>query len=144
MPRLSILDRFRPVGAPGPAGPAGVPAADNQGPAAELAPVFAALAADVVTCAALVEDARAAAECDVSQARVQASAIVAQARLDAAAERANAATRVAKEAADRDSQALEQAHHEAAALEESGAARIPAAVDKVINMLLAPQRAGQQ
>ena len=38
MALLSILDRFRPVGAPGPAGPVGVPPTDDQGPAAELAP----------------------------------------------------------------------------------------------------------
>src|SRR5674476_1314795 len=58
MARVNILDRFRPVGAPGPAGLAGVPAADEQGPAAELAPVFAALAADVESCHRLVEEAR--------------------------------------------------------------------------------------
>ena len=41
------------IGAPGNAGPAGVPAADDQGPAAELLPVFAALASDVESSAAL-------------------------------------------------------------------------------------------
>lgn len=144
MARLSILDRFRPVGAPGPAGLAGVPAADNQGPAVELAPVFAALVDDVARCAALVDEARLSAEEDVARARTQAAAILSQARLDAGAERAKAAARVEREASERDTQLLEQARHDAAALEESGPGRIPAVVGKAIDTLLAPQSAGQK
>lgn len=144
MARLSILDRFRPVGAPGPAGPIGVPATDDQGPAAELAAVFAALAADVEACAALVEQARLNADEDVARARTQAAAILSQARLAAGAERANAAARVEKEALDRDAQVLEQARQEAATLEESGLARLPAVVGQVIDTLLAAQSAGKQ
>lgn len=144
MARLSILDRFRPVGAPGPAGRAGVPAADDQGAAAELAPVFAALAGDVASCAALVEKARLSAEREVVGARAEAAAILSQARLDAGAERANAAARVEEEASERDAQLLEQARREAAALEESGLVRIPALVGKAIDTLLAPQSAGQK
>jgi vacuolar-type H+-ATPase subunit H len=144
MARLSILDRFRPVGAPGPAGPAGVPAADDQGPAAELAPVFAALGGDVAWCEALVENARRGAERDVVRAREQAAAILARARLDAGAQRANAAARVEQASAERDAQVLEQARLEAAALEESGLARIPAVVGKVIDTLLAPQNTGRK
>lgn len=143
MARLSILDRFRPVGAPGPAGPAGVPAADNQGPAAELAPVFAALAADAASCAALVEEARLSAERDVAKARAQAAAILSQARLEAGAERAKAAARVEQAASYRDAPLLEQALHEAAALEESGLALMPAVVGTVMNTVLAPQNPGQ-
>ncbi|WP_427007707.1 hypothetical protein [Pseudarthrobacter sp. H2] len=142
MAPLSILDRFRPVGAPGPAGPAGVPAADDQGPAAELAPVFAALAGDAASCAALVEEARLSAEGDVARARAQAAAIVSAARLEAGAERAKAAARVEQSASERDMQLLEQARREAAALEESGLARIPAVVGKVIDTLLAAQSTG--
>src|ERR1019366_3273449 len=67
MARPNILDRFRPVGAPGPAGPAGVPAADDQGPAVELAPVFDALAADVQACRTLVAEARRDAEAALSR-----------------------------------------------------------------------------
>ena len=58
MARLSILDRFRPVGAPGAAGPVGVPAADDQGPAAEVAPVFAALADGVGANAGVAAESR--------------------------------------------------------------------------------------
>lgn len=144
MARLSILDRFRPVGAPGPVGPAGVPAADNQGPAVELAPVLAALAGDAASCAALVEEARNMAEEHVAQARKQAAAILSQARLDAGAERARAAARVEQAAADRDTALLDQARHDAATLEGSARALIPGVVGRVIDTLLAPQSAGDQ
>jgi hypothetical protein len=144
MARLSILDRFRPVGAPGPAGPAGVPAADNQGPAVELAPVFAALAGDAASCAALVEEARNFAEGHVAQAREEAAAILSQARLDSGAERSRAAARVEQAAADRDTALLDQARRDAATLEDSALALIPAVVGKVVDTLLAPQSAGHQ
>lgn len=139
MPRLSILDRFRPVGAPGPAGLAGVPAADDQGPAAELAPVFAALAADVESCRKLVEEARREADGALFRAHEQAAAIVAQARLDAGAERADAAARVEQAASEQDAQLLEQAGKEAGELEEAGTALLPATVRKVIDNLLSEQ-----
>jgi hypothetical protein len=144
MARLSILDRFRPVGTPGAAGPAGVPAADDQGRAAELAPVFAALAGDVAACEALVEEARLSAEEHVAGARAQAAAIVAQARLDAGAARVRAAARIEQEASQQDAELLEQARQEAATLEKTGLARLPAVVSKVIDSLLAPPSAEQQ
>lgn len=143
MARLSILDRFRPVGTPGAAGPAGVPAADDQGRAAELAPVFAALAGDVAACEALVAEARLSAEGDVVRARAEAAAIVARARLDAGAARVRAAARIEQDASERDAQLLEQARQEAATLERTGLARIPAVVGEVIDNLLAPQSAEQ-
>ncbi len=144
MARMSVLDRFRPVGAPGPAGPAGVPAVDGQGPAMELAPVFAALAADVEANAMLVEGARRQAERDISAARTQADAVVSQARLDAGAARAGAAARVEREAGERDSLVVDQARLEAAALEATGLARIPAVVVNVIDILLGSRQAEQQ
>ncbi len=141
MARLSVLDRFRPVGAPGPAGPAGVPATDEQGTAAELAPVFAALAADVDACAMLVEDARRHAEQDVAIAQRQAAAILSQARLDAGAARANAAARVGQDAAKGNALVIAQARRDAAEVEDSGLARIPAIVEKAIDTLLNPRTA---
>jgi vacuolar-type H+-ATPase subunit H len=144
MARLSFLDRFRPVGAPGPAGPAGVPAADNQGPAAELGPVFAALASDVAYCVALVEGARRDADGEVVRARAQAAAILSKARLEAGAERARSAAQIQQAASLRDAQLLEQARREAAALEQSGLSRIPTVVAEVIDALLAAQDAGQE
>jgi hypothetical protein len=124
MARPNILDRFRPVGAPGPAGPAGVPATGDQGPAAELAPVFAALAQDVEHCRTLVEE-----------AQEQAAAITAQARLDAGAERAHAAARVEQAALKRDALLLAQARKEADNLEEDRTALLPGTVRRVIDHL---------
>jgi vacuolar-type H+-ATPase subunit H len=95
----SILDRFRPTGAPGPVAPAGVPSQDATGPRTELTPVFAALAGDVAAAdaretqalarsAALVEEARRRAATVLSEARTAAH----RARLEAVdAARATAA-----------------------------------------------------
>jgi cell division septum initiation protein DivIVA len=144
MARPNILDRFRPVGAPGPAGPAGVPAADDQGPAAELAPVFAALATDLESCRELVEEARREADDVLSRAHAQAAAIVAKARLDAGAERARAAAGVEQAATVQDALLLAQAGKEADDLEEAGTARLPGTVQKVIATLLSERLTSQQ
>lgn len=144
MARLSFLDRFRPAGAPGPAGPTGVPAADNQGPTAELGPVFAALAGDVASCVALIDGARLDADREVAKARAQAAAIVSKARLEAGAERAKSAAQVEQAASHRDAQLLEQSRREAAACGEAGLARMPAVVAEVIDALLAPPGDGQE
>jgi hypothetical protein len=136
MARPNILDRFRPVGAPGAAVPAGGPASDALGPAAELAPVFAALAADVDSCRKLVEDARRDAGRELSRAQERADAMVSQARLDVDAEQARAAARVMEAASDQDAQLLGQASRKAAELEEAGTAKLPATVRKVIDALL--------
>jgi vacuolar-type H+-ATPase subunit H len=139
MARLSILDRFRPVGAPGPAGPVGVPALEEPGHATELAPVFAALAPDVETCQRLVDEARRDAEADVSGARAEAAAIVACARIESEAVRADAAAAVARDAAERDEHTQEAARREADRLRATGTAGIPDAVRLVIDRLLADQ-----
>ncbi|ALO67318.1 hypothetical protein NHF46_07785 [Arthrobacter alpinus] len=139
MARLSVLDRFRPMGAPGPAGPSGVPAVEAQGPATELIPVFAALHADVQGCEELVAAARRQAEHDVAEARTQAAAIVSQAKLDAGAARAEAAAVVERDARARDARDMNRARQEAESVEEAGLALIPAVVGKVTNSLLDPQ-----
>jgi len=139
MAQPSILDRFRPVGAPGAAGPAGVPASDDLGPAAELTPVFAALAADVESCRRLVEDARRDADRTLAKARDSADALVAQARLDAGAEQSRSAARVLDTASERDAQLLDRARQEAVDLKETGTARLPEAVRNIIETLLSEQ-----
>jgi len=144
MARVNILDRFRPVGAPGPAGLAGVPAADEQGPAAELAPVFAALAADVESCQRLVEEARQEADGALVRAHEQAAAILAQARLDAGAERARAAARVEQAASKRNALLLAQARKEADDLEDAGMAQLPGGARKVIDNLLSQYLGSEQ
>ncbi|TDW30133.1 hypothetical protein [Cryobacterium psychrophilum] len=141
MPRQNFLDRFRPVGAPGGAGPAGVPASDELGPEAELAPVFAALAADVAECSALVEEATNEADRMLARARERADAVVAQARLDTGAEESRAAARVLQVAAEADAGLLAAADAEAAALKVAGVARLPVAVRRVLDAMLGEQLA---
>jgi hypothetical protein len=142
--QLSFLDRFRPVGAPGPAGPAGVPTADDQGPAVELAPVFDALAADVQGCRRLVDEARREAEAALSLAHERGAAIIAQARLDVRAERASAAARVEQATSQRDALLLAQARKEADDLEEARMAQLPGSARKVIDHLLSQYLGSEQ
>ena len=125
MARNSLLDRFRPVGAPGPAGPAGVPAVDDEGTAAELIPVFDALDPDIRANADLSAGASSRAQQTVAEARQQAAALVEDARMNSGAVRAEAAARVSRETEEQDAQALDQARAEAAALESSGESRVP-------------------
>lgn len=136
MARPNFLDRFRPVGAPGPAGPVGVPAVDDQGVARELAPVFAALAPDVAAGRRLVDDARRAAEEEIAEARERAAAVIARARIDAHADRARAAAAVAEAAAEQDAALLAAARREADELTATGEAALPAAVQRVVDLLL--------
>ena len=139
MTRPNILDRFRPAGAPGPAGPVGVPAGGDQGPAVELAPVFAALAADVEVCRRLVDEARREADGVLARARERAAAIIAQARLDEGVERARAAERVEQAASALDARLLAHARREADDLEEARTALLPGTAGRVIGNLWSDQ-----
>ena len=125
MARNSLLDRFRPVGAPGPAGPAGVPATDNQGPEAELIPVFEALDPTVRETEALTTDASRRAAQTVQQAREEAAAMVENARMEAGAVRAEAAATLSREAEAADEEMLQRAGEEAAELKRRGESRVP-------------------
>ena len=137
MARNSLLDRFRPVGAPGPAGPAGVPAADDEGPAAELIPVFEALNPAIEAARQLAADAEARAEHTVTAARRQAAALVEQARLDSAGVRADAAARVSAEAAAASEDLLARSREEAAELRRRGESRIPERAGSIVADLVA-------
>ncbi|MCC3270318.1 hypothetical protein MUG94_07165 [Arthrobacter gengyunqii] len=132
MARSSLLDRFRPVGAPGPAGPSGVPAGDDQGPAAELVPVFEALVPTIRDGGMLIDDATARAADTVAQARTQAAAMVEQARMDSGAVRANAAAAVSREAETADEEMLRKAAEEAAELKRRGESRVPALAAAIV------------
>lgn len=137
MARLSILDRFRPAGAPGPAGLVGVPAADSIGLATELAPVFAALADDVRACSDLVGKAQSQSEATRASAQDRAGALMAQTRLALAAVQASAAAQVTERAAGQDAALLAQAQRDAASLKLAGTALLPSLVQKVIDAMLA-------
>ena len=140
MPHSNILDRFRPVGAPGPVGPTGVPAAAEHGPGVELVPVFIALAPDVESARTLVEGAEKEAAEIVRRARAEASALLAQAELDSRSARAAAATRVAEENTRHDEALLADARNQADALKRRGTALLPDMAHTVIGHMLAGLR----
>lgn len=135
MARLNFLDRFRPVGAPGAAGSTGH-AEDVRGPAAELAPVFAALVPDVEKAHALVAEANQSAEQALAEERVRASDLTAQARLDAVTERARAATAVEKASGERDRRLMVRAHKDASALDAVAAVELGAAAQRVVEAMV--------
>ncbi len=129
MTRLDFLDRFRPVGTPGAAGPAGVPTKEATGVPAELAPVFAALADELAMDEQLLADAHTAGAAHVEAAQRQAGDLIATAQMAAPTARADAAARVVEQV-DRD------AERELAAAQDE-AARIRAAADAKRNELVA-------
>ncbi|MFY1670260.1 hypothetical protein ACN27G_09905 [Plantactinospora sp. WMMB334] len=94
MPGLrELLERFRPAGTPGAATAAGVPADRRAAVAAELRPVFAALAATERECDELREAAAATAGQRRADSTGRARAILDAARTDAPVQRAAAAAR---------------------------------------------------
>ena len=131
MARPTILDRFRPVGAPGPSGPAGVPSTDREGPDAELLPVFAALQPDTEQGRAHIEAAATQARNLLAEARRQADAEVAQARLDSGSVRARAAEEVTRQAAAQEQELLAQARNRAEQLSSAAQERLPALAAKI-------------
>ncbi|WES65284.1 hypothetical protein P0L94_04235 [Microbacter sp. GSS18] len=132
--RLSFLDRFRPVGAPGAAATA-VPAADRRGPEEELAPVFAALAPDVRAAEEAVAAAQRSAADAREEARASAASIVERAHADAAAARAEAALQVESAAAAADRDIVDAARAEADRIDDAARRALPAAVDRVVGRL---------
>ncbi|MDO8106967.1 hypothetical protein Q6348_07120 [Isoptericola sp. b441] len=132
----SILDRFRPVGAPGPAGPAGVPSQDATGPAAELAAVFEALRPDVEQASRTVAEARVRAQRLVADARDGAAAELAAARSRAPAVREEARLAAEQQAASEAEALTARADAEVAVLAERGRARLPGMVDDVLSRLV--------
>ena len=142
MTLLSILDRFRPAGAPGSAGVAGVPALDDLGPATELAPVFAALEPEITGCADQVAAARSAARSRIDAAQSRAAALLAQAHLEADAARAGAAAAIHDEATADNAAVLAEAREQVARVEALGQARGTALAARLAEAVL-DQRAGE-
>ncbi len=116
MPRLSdFLSRFRPIGAPGSAARAGVPADRAVELRAELDPVFTLLAATNERCATDTANGRKLADQVTAQAQDQAARIAADGK-----ERAIAARSVAAD------DVLGVANAEAVRLQSAGTAALPA------------------
>jgi vacuolar-type H+-ATPase subunit H len=133
MPRArDLLERFRPIGAPGAAAPAGVPADRVAEAGRELAPVFAALAGAEAECARI----RAEAEQEANRRRLaateEAQRIVALARRRAEAERADAAVGVRRRAEQEAAVAQAEAERRAAAVTALAGQRLDAYVDQVV------------
>jgi hypothetical protein len=133
MPRArDLLERFRPLGAPGPAAPAGVPADRGAELGRELEPVFAALA-DTLAEAARIR-AAGAAEAGGRRARAteQARAVVETARTHADAERAAAAVGLRSRTEAETAATLAAAAREADEITRRVRERLPAQVDRVV------------
>jgi vacuolar-type H+-ATPase subunit H len=127
-----ILYRFRPAGAPGAAGAAGVPVDRTADLEAELAPVLSLLVDTEAACDALIEEARQRAAAlrarDVESAR----AMVEAATGEAAAARAAAATS-ATQAAEVELRTIrEAAVREAEQLRRRASERVPDCVSRVV------------
>ncbi len=128
-----LLERFRPVGTPGPAGPVGVPADSRADLEAELAPVLAGLQETERQCEQMRAAGRARAERLITHARTRAEATVADAGLRAANERADA---VADQHQRQQVQAegeLSRATQEAHRIARLAAERIPALAARVVD-----------
>jgi flagellar biosynthesis/type III secretory pathway protein FliH len=132
-----LLDRFRPAGAPGPAGAAGVPADRQESAADELAPVFAALAEVEAECERIRREAAQAAAWRRAEAAEQARAVVAQARGRAASIRAAAATRIREDTAAELAQLAARTTAEADELRRRSARQQPQLVSIVVDRVRA-------
>ncbi|GII75910.1 hypothetical protein Sru01_08920 [Sphaerisporangium rufum] len=132
-----FLGRFRRVAVPGGAAPAGVPADPEAERAAELAPVFAALADAHGRCARIRADAEREAGELVERARARAASVVAAARTEAAAERARLAARAREDRGREGAAAAEAARREVAAVRKRAGRRMPGEVARVVGMIRA-------
>ena len=118
-----FLLRLRPAGAPGSAGPAGVPADAGARAADELEPVFAALAPAVREAGRIRDQAQRQAVQITATANERARALLAQARADAVGERARVAAELTAQAGQDVSRFLERAGEEAAEVEREANGR---------------------
>lgn len=134
---LDLLNRLRPVGAPGPAGPVAVPAEEEDRAAAELAPVFAALADTVAQTDALRAAATERAAATTAESEREAGTLVANATSRAAGERAAAAARVQASGADEAAALLDEAKRQSTRLRAGSEPRLDELTEIVITNLRA-------
>lgn len=133
MPGLrELLSRFRAAGAPGAPGAAGMPVDPRAGVAAELEPVFAALAATTAECRLLRTRGAAESQRRLGEARDRAAAMIAQAQdSERAVRAAEAARRRERSAADL-AAVDEESRAAAEEITRRLEARLPALVDEVV------------
>jgi hypothetical protein len=133
MPRArDFLARFRPVGTPGAAAPAGVPADRVAEAGAALKHLFAMLA----NTEAEIDRVQASADQRIAEshrlAAERAADVLAQARLRADAERADASARARAEAEQETARELAAAEGEAARIRQSANERMDAQVAEIV------------
>ena len=132
MPRApDLLRRFLPAGAPGAAGVAGVPTDRVADVTAELAPVFARLAATEARCDEVVEQGRRDALQAATRTTEQVRAIVATAEQRAAGERVDALARAQQITRQQTAAELAGAQAQAAQLRADALERIPGHVARI-------------
>jgi hypothetical protein len=142
MPVSDLLQRLRPVGAPGAAGPVAVPTHAEDLVAAELAPLFDALEPVAAECEAIRSAAAKSAAEEIAAAEREAELLVADARSRAPAERAAAAARI-RQTADAAADALTaDAEATAALVTVRGRERLEELTDLIITHLRATITAG--
>jgi vacuolar-type H+-ATPase subunit H len=128
-----LLQRFRPIGTPGAAAPAGVPADRVAELSRELQPVFDALAdaeeeADRIRTAAAAQ-----ARARVAAAEQQAAVLVDAGRRDAEAARAEITAESMRRAEAHAAAALATGEQDAAAVTERAAARYAGLAERVVH-----------
>ncbi len=130
------LDRFRPAGSPGAARPAGVPADDAATRTAELAPVFAALAATQRECASIRKAARAEADDRRKRAALRTAAIHTSAEAEAATLRAETRSRRLRHYEEEAAAIVAAGEQEARQVAERAERRLPELLDQARVTLL--------
>ena len=136
-----LLERLRPTGAPGGAGPVAVPADDAAGHR-ELEPVFRALGATISECDQLADQADVAAAEQLARADRDVRQWLAEARLAAAEQRAAAAAAVGRAADEAATALLSAAEADAVRLRLSGRAALGPLVDRIVTLVRAQLLAG--
>lgn len=127
-----LLQRLRPTGAPGPAGPVAVPAEDEDAAAAELAPVFEALAPVLDECEEIRSTAGREAEDEIARSHRDADRLVAEASERSSAERAAAATKVRRSGDAAADALLADAEAAAERLRREGGRRLAELTEQVV------------
>jgi hypothetical protein len=134
MPRArDLLARFRPVGAPGAAAPAGVPVDRVAELDRELQPIFDALAATELEAVRIRTTAAAEARRRTAAAEEEARAIVDAARRDAEVRRAEAAAAILRQGEREAAASRSAAEREAAGLTARAQHRLPDLVAQVVD-----------
>jgi ElaB/YqjD/DUF883 family membrane-anchored ribosome-binding protein len=142
MPVSDLLQRLRPVGAPGAAGPVAVPIHAEDVLAAELGPLFDALEPVAAECETIRSAAAKSAAEETAAAKRDAERLIADATSRAPAERAAAAARIRQAANSAADVLTADAESTAARLTERGRDRLGELTALIITHLRAAITAG--